>query len=184
MFRWCCLWLCVGILLAAERPATWAEPLPDQAGLPNLHRVAPGLYRGGQPSAEGMRTLEALGVRTVVNLRGFHSDRDELEGTGLTYRRIQFHTWHAEDEDVIQFLRVVTKPENQPVFVHCLHGADRTGTMCAIYRMAVQGWTVDDALAEMTTGGYGYHEIWKNLPRYLRALDVGRIRKEAGLVAP
>jgi protein tyrosine/serine phosphatase len=128
-----------------------------------------------------MKALETLGVRTIINLRGFHSDRDEIKDTSLTYRRIQFHTWHAEDEDVIEFLRIVSKPENQPVFVHCLHGADRTGTMCAIYRMAVDGWTVEAAIQEMTDGGFGYHEIWSNLPVYLRQLDVAKIRKAAGL---
>jgi protein tyrosine/serine phosphatase len=117
----------------------------------------------------------------VVNLRGFHSDTDELENTGLVYRRIQFHTWHAEDEDVVEFLRIVTKPENQPVFVHCQHGADRTGTMCAVYRIVVQKWTIEEAIREMTEGGFNYHEIWSNLPKYLRALDVAKLRREAGL---
>jgi protein tyrosine phosphatase (PTP) superfamily phosphohydrolase (DUF442 family) len=168
---------------AVLRPPAWAQPLA-RPGLPNLHLVAPGIYRGAQPTAEGMRELEKLGVRTVINLRGFHSDDDELEGTGLRAERIRFHTWHAEDEDTATFLSVVTDPAKRPVFIHCLHGADRTGTMCAIYRMAVQGWGAEAALREMTSGGYGYHAVWVNLPRYLRALDVPALRARAGIAEP
>ena len=54
--------------------------------------------------------------------------------------------------------------------------------MCAIYRLAIQGWTKDAAIAEMTQGDFGFHTMWGNLPDYLRALDVERIRREAGLL--
>lgn len=170
-------------IVADQRPAAWAAPT-QAPGLPNLHRVAPGVWRGAQPSAEGMRTLETMGVRTVVNLRGFHSDRDELVGTGLSYVHVRFNTWNPEDEDVVAFLKVVADPARQPVFVHCQHGADRTGMMCALYRMTVQGWTVDEAIAEMTRGGYGFHPIWRNLPVYLRQVDAERLRRMAGLPEP
>ncbi len=36
------------------------------------------------------------------------------------------------------FLRIVTDPKRVPVLVHCQAGADRTGTMCAVYRIAVR----------------------------------------------
>jgi len=168
---------------ASARPERWATPLARD-GLPNLHQVAPGLYRGAQPTAEGMQALERLGVRTVVNLRAFHSDRSELAGTALAYEHIHFNTWHPEDEDVLRFLAIVRDPARQPVFVHCQHGADRTGTMCAIYRMMEQGWTVEDAIAEMTTGGFNFHAIWGNLPKYLRALDLAALRRTLGIAAP
>ena len=47
-------------------------------------------------------------------------------------------------------------------------GADRTGTMCALYRILRQDWKVEDAIAEMKDGGYGYHSIWFHLPRFIR----------------
>ncbi|HEX6273153.1 MAG TPA: tyrosine-protein phosphatase [Polyangiaceae bacterium] len=162
------------------RPERWAEPIA-KPGLPNLHRVSDAYYRGAQPSAEGMRELERLGVKTVVNLRAVNSDRDEIGDAKLAYEHISFKAWHAEDEDVVRFLRIVTAPERQPVFVHCQHGADRTGMMTAIYRIAVEGWSKDDAVAEMTQGGYGFHAIWKDLVGYVRELDVERLKREAGV---
>jgi protein tyrosine phosphatase (PTP) superfamily phosphohydrolase (DUF442 family) len=153
----------------------WAERI-ELPGLPNFHKVSEYLYRGAQPTSEGMKQLEKLGVKTVVNLRSLHSDRSEMKVAALTYEHITMTTWNVEDKDVVRFLRIVTDKSRTPVFVHCQHGADRTGTMCAIYRIAVQGWSKDEAIEEMTKGGFGYHSFWQNLPNYIRNLGVEKIR--------
>ena len=162
------------------RPAAWATPV-EKPGLPNLNRVNDDLYRGAQPTAEGMRELEKMGIRTVVNLRATHSDRDELEGTGLKSAHIPMTTFHPEDEDLVRFLRIWADPANRPIFVHCQHGSDRTGMVLATYRIVVEGWSKEDAIREMTQGGYGFHTIWGNLVDHVREMDVDRIRREAGL---
>ncbi|MCK6535788.1 MAG: tyrosine-protein phosphatase [Polyangiaceae bacterium] len=167
----------------AGRPVSWAQRL-ERPGLPNLHRVSPVYYRGAQPTAEGMAELHRLGVRTVVNLRAVHSDRDEIGALPLAYEHISAKAWHGEDEDVIRFLKIVTDPARQPVFVHCQHGADRTGTMTAMYRIVVQGWSKHEAIREMTQGDFGFHSIWKNLIEYVEQVDVEKIRKAAGLAKP
>lgn len=172
----------VGIAAAAERNPKWAAKV-EQAGLPNLHCISSNLYRCAQPSAEGLRAAEKLGIRTVVNLRAFHSDKDEAKSTSLKTERIRFNTWNAEEEDVVQFLKIVTNTNGGPYLVHCLHGADRTGTMIAVYRMAVQGWSKDEAIQEMTQGDFGYHTVWRNLIRYLNKLDIEEVRRKAGLPA-
>ena len=164
----------------SNRRSEWAQRLA-RPGLPNLHRVTEDLYRGAQPTAEGMRELKKMGIKTVINLRSFHSDRDEIGDTGLAYEHIYMKAWHAEDEEVVRFLQIVTDDDRAPAFVHCQHGADRTGTMCAIYRIAVCGWTKEEAIEEMRQGGFGFHEIWGNLPEYIRDLDIEKIKRRAGL---
>ena len=165
----------------AVRPASWAQPLA-QEGVPNLHVVVTGrLYRSAQPTTEGMRNIERLGVKTVLNLRAHHSDGDELDATNLGRETIAIDTWALKESDVIRFLQIVTDTNRQPVLVHCQHGADRTGTMCAVYRMAVQGWTREEAIREMTEGGYGYHPLWRNLISFLHELDIESVRRKAGL---
>lgn len=161
----------------------WAEPI-ELPGLPNLYKVSKDLYRGAQPTAEGMKQLEKLGVKTVVNLRSMHSDSNEIKGTVLAYEHINITTLNIEDKDVIRFLQIVTDPNRTPAFVHCQHGADRTGTMCAIYRIIVQSWSKDEAIEEMTKGDFGYHSIWQNLPNYVRKLDVEEIKHKAKLNKP
>jgi protein tyrosine phosphatase (PTP) superfamily phosphohydrolase (DUF442 family) len=165
---------------ASARPERWAKAL-EKPGLPNFYRVSDTYYRGAQPTAEGMRELTLMNVKTVVNLRAVNSDRDEIGDAGLVYEHISFKAWHAEDEDVVRFLRIVTDPQKKPVFVHCEHGADRTGMMTAIYRIAIEGWSKEDAIVEMTQGGFGFHAIWKDLVEYLRTLDIERLKREASI---
>jgi len=162
------------------RPVSWAQPVAME-GAPNLHKISNNLYRSAQPTAEGMKNLKRAGVKTIVNLRAFHSDRDEIGNTGLGYEHIYMKTWHPEHEDVVRFLKIVTDQSRTPVLVHCQHGADRTGTMSAIYRVAVEGWTKEQAIEEMTKGGFNFHEVWVNLPPWIADLDIAAIRKEAGI---
>ena len=159
------VWALAGF--AAERPATWAVKM-ERAGLPNLHKVDAKLYRSAQPTAEGMTNLVALGVKTVINLRDNASDTDEIGGLPLAARRIEISAWNPKVEQVRDFFKILDDTNAVPVLVHCWHGADRTGTMCALYRILRQGWKVEDAITEMKDGGYGYHSIWFHLPRFIR----------------
>jgi tyrosine-protein phosphatase SIW14 len=154
-----------------------AVPTNDLPGLPNFARVSDGLYRGAQPTAEGFAELKKMGVKTIVNLRSAHSDTELLEGLGLNYVAISFKPWHPEEEDIFEFLKVVADPGNRPVFVHCQHGADRTGTMVAIYRVAVEGWDMREAMEEMPN--FGFHSIWDDLKEYLLGLDPKNLAEAA-----
>ncbi len=161
----------------SARPGTWAKPL-DVPGVPNLHQVSDQLYRSAQPTEEGIKNLRRMGIKTIVNLRSFHSDRDKIGRSGIGYEHIPMVAWHAEEEDVLRFLRIATDPKKTPVLVHCQHGADRTGTMSALYRIVVQGWTKTEALKEMKDGGFGFHEVWQNLVQYVNGLDIDKIQRK------
>ena len=164
---------------STNRPSSWATPIPME-GVPNLHKVSDALYRSAQPTAAGMQRIKGLGIKTIINLRSFHSDRDEIGQTGLASEHLYMKAWHPEREDAVKFLRIVTDTNSTPVLVHCQHGADRTGALCAIYRIVVQKWTKEEALREMTAGGYGFHEIWSNLPEWIDELDVEKLKMNAG----
>jgi len=163
-----------------RRPDTWAVKL-EQPGLPNLHKMNDGLYRGAQPTAEGIRSLEKMGVKTIVCLRSEYSDQEILRGSNLILEQVPTNAWNVNEDAIVRFLRVATDKSRQPVFVHCQYGADRTGTMCAAYRVVVEGWTKEEAVNEMTKGGYGFHPIWFNLPRLIEKLDVEKVRRRLGL---
>ncbi len=83
-----------------------------------------------------------------------------------------------DDKHVIEVMRMLKKTENGPFLIHCQHGADRTGLMSAMYRRIYHGWSAEDALRELTDGGYGYHSIWKNIQKYVRNADVEKLRAE------
>lgn len=179
-------WIAVALLILATaagaqvRPAEWATPLAVP-GVPNLHRIDAQVYRSAQPTAAGMRELEQLGIRTVLCLRDFHDDVDEARGTGLKLVRMELNAWHTDEAELVKALRVLVDPANWPVLVHCQHGADRTGLVSALYRIAVQGWDRERAIDEMTRGGFGFHSLWKGIPRFVRGVDVEGIRRQLGL---
>jgi hypothetical protein len=89
--------------------------------------------------------------------------------------------WHAEEEDAVKLLQIVSDPDRVPVLVHCHFGSDRTGTMCAVYRVAVQGWSKEEAIAEMTQGGFGFNEVWSNLPMWIRMSHICEMKTQAGI---
>ena len=164
-------------LAAKEPPAATAElpvkPQNDLPGLKNFAQVSAALSRGAQPTAEGFATLKARGIKTIVDLRLEHSDRSMLSGTGLQYVEIPCSPWQMKEQEVVEFLKVVRDPKNQPVFVHCAVGCDRTGTMVGAYRMAEQHWTSDDTIKELYR--FGYHPIYTQLVAFLKAFDPAAI---------
>ncbi len=155
----------------------------ELAGCSNLYKVNDRLYRGAQPDTEGFEELEKLGVKTVVNLRSSHSDRKLLEGADLDYVHIKMQPWDAEYDEVKQALQIIADESKQPVFVHCRHGADRTGTVVAAWRLVADGWTKEEAIEEMTQGPFGFHKIWRALPKFIRNLDVEKLQKQLGIAS-
>lgn len=148
-------------------------PRNDLPGLKNFAKVSEALFRGEQPTAEGFTELKKLGVKTIVCLREFHGDRDLLKGVGLQYAHINCKAWHPEDEDVARFIKIVRDPKNQPVFVHCQHGSDRTGVMVGCYRIMEMKWTNTEAEKEIHN--FGYHEIFKDIQTYLLEFDPAKM---------
>lgn len=161
---------------AAERPAEWAQPI-SLSGAPNLHQITPNIFRSAQPSSLGMRNLEKRGIRTVISLRNNHDDTELLSGTRLRAIQVPVNTWDIRDEQVVATLQALKHTENGPFLLHCQHGADRTGLISAMYRIVVQGWDKKQALEELTAGGLGYHAMWTNIPRYIKNVDIERIRR-------
>lgn len=163
------------------RPTHWAQPMLG-ADVANWHRVDDQLYRCGQPDRQGMRALAAQGVRTVVNLRSWHSDRDEIAGTGMALVEVPATAGSMDYADLVQALRAVVQAE-KPVAVHCWHGSDRTGAVVAAWRVAVSGWTAQEALDEMVAGGFGHSELFDNLRALVAGLDRAQLRADVGLPA-
>ena len=162
---------------AAPRPGHWADPL-DTLGIENLHRITPTLYRSAQPRVADVAALKSLGIRTIVSLRSFNDDKKVFAGHDIRLVRVPINTWSIDDAKVLRALVAIREAEKQgPVLIHCMHGADRTGVIAAVYRMAVQGWDKDSARQEMFRGGYGYHTLWRNIPRYIDRLDPEKMRR-------
>ena len=128
-------------------------------------------------TAPGLPTAFTVAASFMRDLSDLSDDKDETHGTKLRLRRIKMDTWHIEDEDIVRVLAMLRRKDDGPFLVHCRHGADRTGVACAMFRIVEQGWSRVDAIREMKDGGFGFHPLWKNIPRYLEKVDVAKIRR-------
>jgi len=143
----------------------------------NFHKVSQELYRSGQPQQKGMRELESMGIKTILNLRNSMDDKQEIKGTSLQQVRIPMRAKKIDFEDIRTAL-IAIKNAEKPVLVHCLHGSDRTGAVCAAYRMVVQNWSKEDAINEFLDEQYGYNQFWfPNILTLLHDLDVERLKQ-------
>lgn len=121
---------------------------------PHFFQVDDRLYRGGQPTDEGFRRLADLGVKTVISLRAEgrqqrRYERELVESLGMQWVSFPMSMyWRPSELQVKHFLQVARDPSNQPVFVHCRKGEDRTGALVAIYRVVRQDWSPEHAYTE------------------------------------
>ena len=132
--------------------------------LPNFRKVQDHLYRGGQPLAGGLKKLSEIGVKTVINLRGednlTHAEEAEAKRLGLRYYGVPMPGLsRPTDAQVKRVMALINDPENWPVFIHCKHGSDRTGTIIACYRISKEGWTDERAIAEARQYGMSWMEF-------------------------
>lgn len=146
------------------------------AGPGNLHRVDAKVWRSSQPTRQDFRGLKEEGIGEVLCLRRWHSDKHEARG--LKLHHIRMNAGEIRDEDMVAALRVMVAAE-KPLLVHCFHGSDRTGVVVAMYRMVVQHWPREKAIAELTDPRHGHHaDVFPNIREYLETVDVESIRRE------
>ena len=157
-----------------SRPDSWGVKVQSKY-LNNLYKVSDDLYRSEQPDHDAFVELKGSGIKSVLNLRTTEKD-DGLIGTiDLKPFIIPMDAGSFTDKEVIEALKVI-KSAPKPILVHCRHGSDRTGVVVAMYRIIFQNWTKEDALNELLDGGYGFHTYYKNIPEYIKNVNVERIK--------
>ena len=114
-------------------------------GIKNFDQVDAHVYRGGQPTDEGLQYLAKLGVKTIVDLRetGDRSNAEErvVTGAGMKYVNVPMTgLTPPTDAEITGILAMLEDNTTGPVFVHCLRGADRTGAVIAAYHIDHDKW--------------------------------------------
>jgi tyrosine-protein phosphatase SIW14 len=170
----------IAVSLLAALPAT----SQDLSGLHNFHQVNPKLFRGGQPSPGGMEQLQKLGVKTVVDLRESgeraEAEKKVVEGLGMRYVNVPMKGFHTpEPGQVAKVMQIIDSNADGAVFVHCRRGADRTGTVIAVYRITHDGWDNGRALAEARALGMSRFQM--AMQHYVRDY---RPERNAAISAP
>jgi protein tyrosine phosphatase (PTP) superfamily phosphohydrolase (DUF442 family) len=139
-------------LMGPQRPVDVCVP-----GVWNFGVVSKDVWRGATPTAQGFKTLAAMGVMTVIHLG--EGDESKDIPAGVKYIRLPISAFRSPQVDVYAVLRAI-RDSPKPVFIHCYTGADRTGVAVGAYRMA-QGESMRDACREL---GNFHVKIWFYLP--------------------
>ena len=173
LFSSLCL-LLAGLSSAAQPKAETEE----WNGVKNSYKVSSELYRSGQPDAEGFRTIEAAGVKTILNLREYHKDDKKAAATNLKLLHYPVAAGEVTEDDLFRILSMMRQAP-KPILVHCWHGSDRTGIVVAAYRIIEQNVSVEDAEKEFTEERFGHHEFWYgNLRKLLHSANWDELRRK------
>lgn len=134
----------------------------QEASVNNIYRfgkVNNFLYRGGLPTDVDLKALKDFKVKTVISFRGLGDDKEKfqvaeekamVEKLGMKFLNVQIpFDKPVPDKTIKQFFTAVNTKANQPLFVHCKGGRDRTGTMVALYRINYEKFTAEKAIEEM-----------------------------------
>ncbi len=125
----------------------------ELTSIPNFQVISTELLRGAQPSFSELKQLSSKGVKTILNLRmSSHQSNKEAamaKSLHMKYFHVPMGYTVSSDKSIQQALTIINNPDNQPVFIHCRQGADRTGTLTGIYRIVCQKWNFQEAYQEM-----------------------------------
>ena len=133
-------------------------------GIKNFDQVDAHVYRGGQPTDEGLQYLAKLGVRTIVDLRepGDRAKAEErvVTGAGMKYVNVPMTgLTPPTDSETARILAILEDNTAGPVFVHCLRGADRTGAVIAAYHISHDKWDNARALKDAKAHSMSFFQL-------------------------
>ncbi|MCD1627069.1 tyrosine-protein phosphatase [Seohaeicola saemankumensis] len=130
----------------------------------NSAEVAPGVYRSNQPGQKRLAAVKEKGVRSVLYLRGntrsapFRAEAAACKALGLDLHVFHMSAHRLPDASRIMALIDVFRQIEKPILMHCRAGADRTGLASAIYLLALENASIEDARS-MLSAQFG-HWSW------------------------
>lgn len=163
-------------LLIATTYAQAADPVL------NFFKVEDGIYRGARPTTD--QAISALannyGIKNIINLQGgdyntiyrpiiaylepgelpsaIEHEKSVSIADGMGYFHAQLAAVNDIDseenkliDDALEFMH---DKNNQPVFIHCEHGKDRTGLIIALYKVKYDHVNVEVARKEWIAKGH------------------------------
>src|SRR5437667_431047 len=161
----------LAVAMAFSGHAIMGQIVATNEHLPHFHQVNSVFYRGAQPSETGLQLLARQGVQTIINLRAADEksvlEQQWAKKAGLRYFNVPLKgRGRPTDAEEQAILSLINAPENQPVFLHCKRGKDRTGTIVACYRVSRDHWTSQRAIQEARKLGMRWTQF--GMKNYIR----------------
>ncbi|HEY7287763.1 MAG TPA: sulfur transferase domain-containing protein [Vicinamibacterales bacterium] len=141
-------------VLTAALAAAQGVTKPSVPGVTNFSKLETTIACAGATTPEAVPALKEMGYKSIINLRLATEAGANVEGeaaaakaAGINYVHIPFNTTQPDPAVADAFVTAVTRPENNPAFVHCA-SANRAAAMWMIKRMVVDKWDAEKAGAE------------------------------------
>ncbi len=121
----------------------------------NFWQIAPGVWRSNHPTHRRFEKYAAMGIRTVITLRGeekyshYLFEKESCETLGLTLEHAKLWARMAPGRERILHLIDTMRAAERPMMFHCKSGADRAGFAAAVYLMVFEGVPVERARKQL-----------------------------------
>ncbi len=154
----------------------------------NFSQVNEGIFRGARlTKMEAAEYLKSINIKNVINLQGgdlnsdigiiipwaepgekpevIAAEKNAILALGLGFFHSPLNSLEPitkdEDKQIDEILAFMSDKKNQPVFIHCEHGADRTGLLVALYRVKYEGVNPLTARNEWIKNGHNkLHQLF------------------------
>jgi len=122
----------------------------------NLHQIDADMWRSNQPTPARLKQAKALGIKTIINLRGPRNDggwrleAEACDALGLKLVDFTARSRAAPDKQMLHDTRELFQSIDGPALLHCKSGADRAGIMSALYLLMHKGRPAAEALEQLS----------------------------------
>jgi protein tyrosine/serine phosphatase len=122
----------------------------------NLHWISPEMARSNQPSPEHIARYAAMGIKTIVNLRGFNDsghywlEREACEHHGLTLVDTPISSRDTPTKERLWRAKEIFETITYPALMHCKSGADRAGLYGVLYKHWRLGQPLEQAVEQLS----------------------------------
>ena len=134
----------------------------------NFHEVDSTLLRGAKPTQAQLQELKDNGVKTIISFCTNYNPQNPQTKTppeeanwaknlGIKFHWLPFQSTKNPKQSYIDNFFNITdeaRKKKEKVFIHCRHGADRTGLFSAIYRLRNQDIKLSDVIKELMAYGH------------------------------
>jgi methionine-R-sulfoxide reductase len=159
-------------LLALVLSFTWTcSELPTEdshSSVPFLLKVSERIYTGGQPKTAGdFQELQALGIKTLVNVDGARPDLSLAKSYDMSYVHIPMH-YDTVEPIVLLSLQRVLQERPGPFYIHCHHGKHRGPAAAALAWRMDEDVSSEEALSVLRRAGTSknYPGLWREVEGY------------------
>ncbi len=144
------------ILMSVAQAQVKKETVP---GITNLSRLETTVACAGAVTPSAVADIKKMGFASIINLRQPTEQGADIEAeaaaaktAGINFYNIPFNNAAPDPAVVDRFLQTITKPGNEPAFIHCASG-NRAAGMWFVKRVIVDKWDVERAGAEAASLG-------------------------------